>query len=166
MKFFSDMKNTSDKIQEKLTSIRKKIQALIDERKYYESSHLPIEEVFQKIDTAISECLARGERAVEEWSRPSAKISLLDNISGGLKSEYITQALANEIGKGLKAQAEKLNHEPGPSSAERPALIEAVNAQLKKLAIEEEQLIMGAQDQGFMIKRRADFDPAVVLEFE
>lgn len=165
-KFFDDMKNTIGSIEKQVAGIRKKIQALVDERRYYASSPLPVLEVFQRVDIAVDEALARGEKNLSDWLRPNATINILDNLDGGLKSELLTQALAEQIKTGLHARLEALSFEPGPPAAERKMLIETTDALINKLAVEEEKLIMDASDHGVMIKRRLDFDPAVVLELE
>lgn len=65
----------------------------------------------------------------------------------------------------LNQRVDALSYTAGPPAAERPAKRDKLRAELRRLEIAEEALIVASEDAGEPIARRADADPAVVLEY-
>ena len=65
----------------------------------------------------------------------------------------------------LHQRVDALSYTAGPPAAERPAKRSKLRAELRRLETAEEALIVAAEDAGEYIARRADADPAVILEY-
>ena len=71
--------------------------------------------------------------------------------------ELVREKLTAEIDRLLK------EHPPGLATEDRPAALAEIDAAIRKLGVEEEQIITEAESAGIELERRAAADPAIVL---
>ncbi len=168
----------------KLTTLRKRIAELNEEIEWATNAPLPKDEVIARNDAWV-------DRLANKWApgfdlfgpnaRPDeAKLleaeGLLSGRSVGEEAQLVGRAytdlapmmaaLMPEVVKALlKRYVDTAQYEAGPPSADRPEIIQSLNAERLKLEREEESLIVEAEAAGQFIDRREDVDPAVVLEW-
>ncbi len=66
----------------------------------------------------------------------------------------------------LAAELGRLDYQPGPPAAERLALLESLEQQLRELELREEALIVQAEESGLSIDRREGCSPEIVLGYQ
>lgn len=72
--------------------------------------------------------------------------------------------LGDTIKRRLTGLMEQSNYIEGLPAAEREVAVSKIKSQILDLERTEEAIIIEAEEAGFSIQRRTDFDPAVVLE--
>jgi hypothetical protein len=65
----------------------------------------------------------------------------------------------------LREAIETSNYAAGPPAAERPALLESIEARLFDLELQEETLIVESEDRGQDLPRRPDARPEIILSW-
>jgi hypothetical protein len=86
-----------------------------------------------------------------------------ESIASADAGPLLCWLLGNEIKRRLGEVIESADLETGPPVAERPALRRKLEAELRELELREEALVVDAEAAGFVIPRRPDADPEIIL---
>lgn len=137
---------------------------------------LPAPDALARLDGWIAHNAARFDAFTTARSFTTASSHLLHvlEVKGGRTGENtVTVDLAplvcaifgTEVRRRLASAIEDQTTAPGPSMAERPALIERWNAALGGAERDEEAIIRAAEADGIRLARRPDAQPGIVLAF-
>ena len=173
------MKNVADKIRGAESAVRKQLdelhQAISDTKQeidWIQSSPPPRDETLLRLATSIDAEATRffsgatnGE-LIHEGRIGEFLRSATDSHSNHMLPGFFCWLLGDELKARVAAAfgGDGLDFEEGPPTTERPELIAAAQQRLLALEREEEGLIEQAEAAGFEIIRRADADPAIVLD--
>lgn len=122
------------------------------------------------LQMAAADAGARGEAAsqllrVRASTRPEPHAPGVSSVDLDL-APLLALVLGKEaIIVALHQRVDALSYTAGPPAAERPAKRAKLRAELRRLETAEEAAIVAAEDAGEYIARRADADPAVILEY-
>jgi hypothetical protein len=170
-----------------LEGIRSEIASIIEEISWIEKSPLDLADAKKSIDVFIEKHLSDDgiscffHQDVSTADLFYAQINFDDkpcqavgSIIVGFAQASLAPALVNLLGpEFLKNRLYELatnaakNYESGPLLADRPKLVSELLKRKRALEVEEEHLIMSAEEIGITtFYRRSDVDPAVVLMVE
>jgi len=105
---------------------------------------------------------ARSEQQVTIPGMPPTRLTVNSDGIAPIIAWYMGEAMEQR----MHAEIDRLNYRAGPPLSERPALLAGLKVDLRKLEEKEEGLICCAEDEGIIIPRRVDADPAVVLGYD
>lgn len=168
-------------VHRQISEIREQISGIVDEIQWLENAPPPHAEVEARAHLAVDreaatfvdeaklgDLIHRGE--VAELLNLFGRAEIVSpgaTIAGARIG--LAPALCWLFGDSIKAKLTKalqggeLDFEAGPPTVERPRLIGAARDRLRALEIEEENIILEAEQAGVEIARRADVDPALIL---
>jgi hypothetical protein len=158
-----------------ITSLRAEIEALQAERKALERQQLGRDDVRAAIEGALAHVDAEWQGRLDVAVRRVAGggYGALSAISEALdpRSGHLTNATAlaglggvETLRAALLARVDAVVPE-GPNAAERRERIAAIDAELDRVELAEEQLIVQSEDEGRPVARRDNCRPEIVLAY-
>lgn len=170
---------------DELASLRHQIEVLREQRARVETAPLSASETRQRIHKLLDAERQDFERrlayGLSAAARPGARIADVDLLTLTCRSErdpdagvtkqradlagLITFLMGDELRSRLDPVIDALA-DGGISSSERSERIAEIDAKIHAAETREEELIDEAERAGMQIARRADADPAVVLEVQ
>lgn len=161
----------------KITQLRERIAATKTTLRRIESGAIPIplEDAKAKLDAALHEVAASGQRNIElsaaEILTAGGSVLPLFGIAGHTQNEQLIQGLLAmflpqmraHMHKALEEQAELLP--AGQTPQQQAAEIERLRGELLKLEAAEFKAVEEARAAGHDVQHRADLDPSVMLGF-
>ncbi len=173
MKFLA----SNDKAMKPVQAIRARIEETRAELARLDHAPLPLADVEARIDDWLSrkQYLATGRMLALDFASPGAAPAAASpswDFGGQAPAAFnlmdrVLTLLANLAPAELRHNLLRLVAEhcpdPGPPLAERPALARKLQAKLLALEIDEEREIEKLEDEGWLVHRRADARPEVIL---
>lgn len=158
----------------RLADIRAQIIKVRDDIEGMAAQPLPIADAMGRLDAWIAHNTARFDagRAARTFTTDRALLGEVFAVQGLKTSEnavstdlapLLCTIFGAEIRQRLAAAIQAQTTTAGPSMAERPRVMAALEATLQRLETQEEQLIRESETAGERLARRADARPAVVL---
>ena len=157
----SEIQETS----ERLAKLRAEIVQLGEERAKIEGASVPRDEALDLIERTISHNASRVGSTYGFLLRPGTSPADLDLVPNGQVASAFCSFLPDLVREKLIAEVDRnLAERPsGLPTEERPAALAEIDAAIRKLGVEEEQIITEAEAAGIELDRREDADPAIVL---
>jgi hypothetical protein len=148
-----------------LEKLRANIVQLQEERPKIEKASVPRDEALDLIERTISHNASRVTPMYGVLLRPGENAAALDLVPNGHVAAALCSFLPNLVRNKLIAEVDRqLEERPsGLPTAERPAALAKIDAAIRKLGVEEEQIITEAEAAGIDLARRGDADPRIVL---
>lgn len=161
-------------------AIRERISRLRAEREETLHGPLPKAEAIEKMEAAVnrlaagheeryavSECVFGGRDPVGGVRTFFEAMGNVDPHAGKRVKTDMAPLLATLFGeqvkRHLRQRIEAAGHPEGPPAKDRNALAEGMDKQIRGAEIEEETMILQAEEAGIEILRREDCNPAIVL---
>lgn len=176
----STLQKVSATLDRDLTDLRQRVQETKDEIEWIGSAPPLKDEAIKRVDAAV-DCAASkfdfsgSARDLLDGNgigdllkvTSNAQVVVDDGFGVAKVSQDLGPMLAWLLTDALKMRLctaiEELNYEAGPPADERPALLAGARERLHSLEAEEENLISDAENAGMDVQRRADADPAIIL---
>jgi hypothetical protein len=171
---------SDDKRMAKVNKARERIQEIDSELAVLETAPIPLEDIAARIDAWLEKHQADegmlyhltagfidpdggGISKVAAWNfggesdPPFNFLGELMRIQAAIQPEAIKAGLMKLIEQRLEG------HEPGPPLADRPALRSKLEAEREKLELTEEKEIEKLEADGWLVHRRPDARPEIIL---
>lgn len=152
---------------ELLAKLRAEIVQLGEERAKIKEDSVPRDEALEAIARAIEHNASWVTPNYGVLVRPGANPAELDLVPNGRVASALCSFFPDLVRNRLVEEVDRHLEErpPGIPTAERPAALAEIDAAIRKLGVEEEEIIVAAEAAGIELDRREDADPAIVLGF-
>lgn len=156
----------TDKLQRSLQSLRDKISGIKHQIDQLDSAMIPREDASRAIDKLIEENINRGRPPVRSLAFGNRIPYMIGNQNDGVL-HFITWLDPELVRTRLNAELDAVYdvaRDVAVAPQDRGPEMKRLAESLFALEVEEERLILSAEDQGVFLQRRGDADPAAILE--
>lgn len=159
-------------ITQQIASTRADRQQLLDRITYLAGAPLPVAEMRERVDAWIAHQAQRFDPAHQlrglwrdgESSAMTANVTSSGILSHADLGPLFAWLAGDALEKALIEALEPYCDDSAPRSADRPEAIEALQREIHDLELKEETLIRQSEQTADPVMRRADADPAIVLQ--